>query len=311
VSGGATAYEAEVVIVGGGIAGLVTAYDLLEAGKTVLLFDKDTRENLGGLAKKSFGGVHMIGTPHQKKLGIRDDPDKAYADWSSFADFGEDDDLPRKWARYYCENSRELIFDFLDDKKIEFLPIVNWPERGMHRPGNSVPRWHIAWGTGFEIIDRLVQALEAHPRRSALTIHFEHEVNGLEREAGRVVGIHGRRLGDSEAFTARAERVVLASGGICGGDLSAVRANWYAPWGKPPELLLNGAHRYGDGLLHEVVRAEGGKITHLDKHWHYAAGVPNPKPEKPHDGLSLVPPRSALWFNALGERIMNPGPLVP
>jgi predicted oxidoreductase len=123
--------------------------------------------------------------------------------------------------------------------------------------------------------------------------------------------VHGKRLSDGAEFRVEAGASVIASGGICGGDLSKVRANWYRPWGDAPELLLNGAHRFGDGLLHEAVDALGGRLTHLDKQWHYAAGVPNPDPQKEHDGLSLVPPRSALWFNALGERIMNPGPLVP
>ena len=102
---------------------------------------------------------------------------------------------------------------------------------------------------------------------------------------------------------------MIATGGICGGDLSKVRANWYAPWGAPPRVLLNGAHVYGDGAMHDAVARAGGNLTHLDKHWHYAAGVHHPAKRKPHDGLSLVPPRSALWLNAMGERI-GPVPLV-
>ncbi|MGZ4890601.1 MAG: FAD-binding protein, partial [Candidatus Angelobacter sp.] len=95
----------------------------------------------------------------------------------------------------------------------------------------------------------------------------------------------------------------------CGGDLSRLRANWYKPWGEPPQKLLNGAHDFGDGILHDRVASIGGALTHLDLHWHYAAGVHHPAKRRPDDGLSLVPPRSALWFNARGERIMNPGPM--
>ncbi len=302
-------HTTEVVIAGGGLAGLSTAYELLDLGKTVLLLDKDEQENLGGMAKKSFGGVHMIGTPHQKRSGIEDSPDAAFEDWLAYAEFGPGDDLPRQWAKYYCENSRELIFDFLDQKKVSFLPIVNWPERGTGNGGNRVARWHITWGTGYEIIHRLLRALDAHPNRDKLQILFEHEVSGVETTDGRVTGLHGKRLGDSQ-YRVEAEHVVLAAGGMCGGDMSMLKKNWYPAWGEPPKVLLNGAHQYGDGMLHEKVRELGGVVTHLDKQWHYAAGVHNPAKSRPFDGLSIVPPRSALWVNALGERIRNPGPLV-
>jgi predicted oxidoreductase len=301
-------YQAEVVIAGGGLAGIVTAYELLGRGKKVLLVEKDKPERFGGLAKESFGGVHLIGTPHQKRMGIRDSPELAYQDWGSYAAFGAADDWPRRWAKLYCESSLD-IYHFLDEKKVEFLPIVNWPERGVYRPGNSVPRWHIAWGTGFEIIARVVAALEAHPRRRDLEILFDHEVSDIELTGDRAVGVVGRSLTDGSGFRATAEHVVVASGGVCGGDLSKLRANWFREWGDPPEMLLNGAHIYADGLLHDKVAALGGNVTHLDKHWHYAAGVHHPRKLRPRDGLSLVPPRSALWFNALGQRI-GPQPLV-
>lgn len=300
---------ADVIIAGGGLAGLVTAYDLLGKGKKIILFEKSKSEALGGLAKESFGGVHMIGTPHQKRMKITDSPELAYRDWESYANFSERDHWPREWAKLYCERSRDLIFDFLDHKKIQFLPLVNWPERGVFHPGNSVPRWHITWGTGYEIIDRLVKALRAHPGYADLQVFFEHEVSGLDVQAGRVQGVYGRDLKTGREFRARAENTVIASGGICGGDLSKVRANWYKPWGKPPEVLLNGAHDFGDGMLHDRVSEVGGNLTHLDRQWHYAAGIHHPAKRRPADGLSLVPPRSALWLNAKGERI-GPVPLV-
>jgi predicted oxidoreductase len=302
-------YQAEVVVAGGGLAGIVTAYELLGYGKKIVLIDKDKQENFGGLAKESFGGVHLVDTPHQKRMGIRDTPDLAYQDWESYAGFEANDDWPRRWAKFYCENSLEYIYRFMDDKKIEFLPVVNWPERGVFRPGNSVPRWHITWGTGYEIIFRMLNALEAHAKRGNLQVLFDHEVSEIELTDGRAVALGGRSLGDGGSFRASGEHVVIASGGICGGDLSRVRATWFKEWGDPPEVILNGAHIYADGLLHDKVAAAGGKLTHLDKHWHYAAGVHHPKKRKPADGLSLVPPRSALWLNARGERI-GPMPLV-
>ncbi|SPF49281.1 Fumarate reductase/succinate dehydrogenase flavoprotein domain protein [Candidatus Sulfopaludibacter sp. SbA4] len=296
--------ETEIAIAGGGLAGIVTALELLDRGRRVLLIDKDRPEKFGGLARESFGGVHMIDTPHQRRLRIHDTPELAWRDWQSVAGFVPDDHWPREWARFYCENSREHIFEFLDGKGVHFLPLVNWAERGLHAPGNSVPRWHIAWGIGYEIVERLLAALEAHPRRANLDLLFDTEVSGIEMTGGRAVGV---RCGDRRV---QAEHVVIASGGICGGDLRKVRANWYQPWGEPPAKLLNGAHIYGDGMLHDRAAEMGAAVTHLDLQWHYAAGVHHPARRRPDDGLSLVPPRSALWLNAHGERILNPGPML-
>jgi uncharacterized protein len=302
-------YTTQVVIVGGGLAGIVTAYELLSRGLRVLLIDKDKQENFGGLAKQSFGGVHMIDTPHQRRLRIKDSPELAWRDWQSVAGYEPGDDWPRRWGKFYCENSREYIFDFLNSKQVKFLPLVNWAERGIYGPGNAVPRWHITWGTGYEIIQRMLQALEAHPQRKNLKLLFDTEISTIETANGRATGLRGRGMNTNDEVRVSAEHVVIASGGICGGDLSRLRANWYKPWGQPPEILLNGAHDFGDGLLHDGVAAAGGAVTHLDLHWHYAAGIHHPAKRRPSDGLSLVPSRSALWLNAHGERIMNPGPM--
>jgi predicted oxidoreductase len=301
--------DGAIVIAGGGLAGIVTAYELLGRGQRVLLIDKDRRENFGGLAKESFGGVHMIGTPHQRRLRIHDSPELAWRDWQSVADYDPADEWPRAWGQFYCENSLEYIYEFLDRVKIGFLPLVNWPERGLYAPGNTVPRWHIVWGTGYEIIHRLLAALESHPQRANLELLFDTEVSVVEMTNGRATGVICRKMDTGAEVRIAAEHVVIASGGVCGGDLSCVRANWHKPWGDPPPKLLNGAHRYGDGMLHSGVAALGGAVTHLDLHWHYAAGVHHPAKRRPDDGLSLVPPRSALWLNARGERIMNPGPM--
>jgi predicted oxidoreductase len=307
---GRKSYQTEIVIAGGGLAGIVAACEALDQGLRVLLIDKDTREKFGGLAKESFGGVHLAGTPHQRRLGIRDSPELAWHDWQNVADYQPGDRWPRAWGQFYCENSIEYIFEFLDRRKIAFLPVVNWAERGLYGPGNTVPRWHIVWGTGHEIIHRLLQALEAHPRKQNLRLLFDTEVSGIELTNGRATGVRGRDMRDDGEIQVHAEHVIIASGGICGGDLSRVRAHWYRPWGDPPEELLNGAHIYGDGMLHDKVAEAGGALTHLDMQWHYAAGIHHPAKRRPCDGLSLVPPRSALWLNARGERIMNPGPML-
>ena len=297
-----TTHQTDVVIAGGGLAGLAAAHELIDRGLRVLVVDRDREDRLGGLAKRSFGGVMFVDTPHQRKLGIDDNPELAWSDWLSFADFGVDDEWPKRWARTYVERSTELVFDWLSGHGVEFLPLVNWAERGLHRPGNSVPRWHIAWGTGHAIIESVVAALDDHGHRDRLDIRFGHRVERLLIEAGRVVGCAGATEDDGADFEVRADHVVLASGGICGGDLSKVRANWYAPWGRPPRILLNGSHRFADGLLHDEAASHGAALTHLDKQWHYAAGVHKRDGDSPIDGISLVPPRSALWLDADGRR---------
>lgn len=302
--------RADVVIAGGGLAGMVTACELLDRGRSVILIDKDRAANFGGLARESFGGIHLVGTPHQRRLHIDDSPELAWEDWQRVADYEAGDRWPRDWGRFYCQNSIEYIFEFLNRRKITFLPVVYWPERGLHAPGNTVPRWHIVWGTGREIVDRTLAALDEHPRRANLDTIFDTDVTCVVMTNGRATGVVGRRMSDGAELRVDAEHVVIASGGICGGDLSRVRACWYAPWGEPPAKLLNGAHIYGDGQLHDCVAEVGGAVTHLDLHWHYAAGVHHAARRRPDDGLSLVPPRSALWLNARGERIMNPGPMI-
>ncbi|MBS1876738.1 MAG: FAD-dependent oxidoreductase [Acidobacteria bacterium] len=302
--GEAATYQTDVVIAGAGLAGLVTACELLDRGRRVLLIDRDARGNLGGLARESFGGVHLIDTPHQRRLRIRDTPELAWRDWQSVADYDDADHWPRVWGRFYCENSGEYIHEFLRAKGVEFLPLVNWAERGLHTPGNSVPRWHIAWGLGHDIVARVTAAIENHSHRDRLTLLFETEVSDIEMTNGRASGVRG------PGVRVQADHVVVASGGVCGGDLSTLRANWRKDWGNPPPVILNGAHKFGDGLLHRQARAAGAAVTHLDLQWHYAAGVHHPARRREADGLSLVPPRSALWLNARGERILNPGPMI-
>jgi predicted oxidoreductase len=301
-------HRADVVIAGGGLAGLVTASELVDRGLRVVVLDRDAEEKLGGLAKRSFGGVMFVDTPEQRKLGLRDGPELAWSDWKSFADFEEGDEWPQRWARTYVERSRVLIYDWLTTRGVEFLPLVNWAERGLFGPGNSVPRWHIAWGTGHAIIEAVVAALDNHPRRDRLELRFGHRVERLLVAGGRVVGCSGR-LENGGDFEVQADHVVLASGGICGGDLSKVKANWYRPWGEPPATLLNGSHRFADGLLHDEAARHGAAVTHLDLQWHYAAGVKSSAADSPGDGISLVPPRSALWLDARGRRF-GPVPLM-
>ena len=301
-------YKTDVVIVGGGLAGIAASIELLDRGKNVLILDRDVEGEFGGLARWSFGGICMIGTPEQRRMGIKDDPELALRDWHSFAQFEEGAIWPKKWAQYYTENSIDQIYEWLKGKDVTFLRMVNWPERGLFVPGNSVPRWHIAWGTGYGLMKALIHHLNEHPNRNKLEMKFGHRVVGLESTDGRISGCRGVHEGAETEFLVHADAVVVAAGGICG-DLELVKKNWYKPWGDPPEKMLTGSHQFADGDLHRYVENVGGNLTHMEKQFHYAAGIHHPNPRKPNHGLSLVPPKSALWVNANGRRI-GPIPLV-
>jgi predicted oxidoreductase len=306
---GSSTHQTDVVIAGGGLAGIVTAYELLGTGRRVTLIDKDRRERFGGLARESSGGMFFVGTPQQRRLGFVDSSDLAWSDWQRVADYGEGETWPRRWGAFFCEHSFEHVFEFVHARRIAFLPMVLWAERGLQAPGNSVPRWHMAWGLGQEVVQRLIASLETHPRRDRLELLFDTEVQNLEVTAGGVTGVRARRVDGTSDLEVTAPHVVIASGGISGGDLAKLRANWHQPWGPPPERLLNGGHAFGDGQLHDRVCAAGGAVTNLDRQWLYATGVHHPERRRPDDGQSLVLPRSALWLDARGVRIMSPCPL--
>lgn len=300
--------RSEVIVVGGGIAGIVCALELLETGTQVLLLERDVEENFGGLAKESFGGMFFVDTPEQRRARVSDSPELALADWHEFAQFGADDHWPRRWAEYYVHRCTERGYRWLRGLGIRFFPVPHWVERGLHGRGNSVPRFHMVWGTGQELARVLAARLLAHPKRARLTLRFECRVERLLSANGAVTGCAGRTEAGGLPFEARGECVVIAAGGI-NGSIERVKANWHRDWGTPPGTILNGSHRYADGRLHDAARAAGAALTHLDRMWNYAAGVHHWRPRKPHHGLSLVPPRSALWLDAGGARI-GPPPLV-
>ena len=300
--------RSDVLIIGGGIAGIATALDLLDGGKSVLMVDRDRESAFGGLARESFGGMFFVDSPEQRRQGIRDSTALALRDWCSFAEFGAEDRWPRAWAEAYVQRCTEDVHRWVRGFGVRFLPVINWVERGEFRPGNSVPRFHVAWGTGKGVAEALIAALRGHRNAGRLTLRFNYRVERLLTHGGRIEGAAGVDEENGTPFELRAEQVVVASGGI-NGDLERVRQNWHRDWGKPPSTLLNGSHRFADGRLHDAVAGAGGAVTHLDRMWNYAAGVHHPQPRKPNHGLSLVPPRSALWLNWRGERI-GPQPLV-
>lgn len=303
-------YKTDVVIIGGGIAGITAAIELMNEGKKVALIDRDFGKELGGLAKLSFGGMFFVDTPMQRRAGMKDNVDIALRDWYSVADFGKDDVLPKLWAEQYVNMCTDCIYRWLSKEHgTKFFPVVHWVERGLFRPGNSYPRFHMVWGTGKGLTEDLIGSMHGHTKSGQLlSQYFRHKAEDLLIENDRVVGVEGIDEEADQPFRATGDHVIVATGGM-GGNIARVKEHWYKPWGEPPKTILNGSHIYAMGDMHEAVEKVNGNVTHLDWHWHYAAGVRHPRPRWKDHGLSLVPPKSALWLNYRGERF-GPHPLI-
>ncbi len=249
--------------------------------------------------------MSLIGTPEQKLKGIKDTPEIAYRDWCSFAGFDDNDDnqyWPKQWAKYYVENSISEIYEYIHNLNIKFLPAVNWVERGLYTPGNTLPRYHILWGASLRVIQQLALRLSQY-EGNQLTYLFDTKAEQLIKTGLKVTGCSDQQ--ENEYY---AENTVIATGGFTG-NLDKVRQVWPKDWGKPQKALLNGTHPTNDGHMHDCVEKIGGQTTNMQNMWNYAAGIPNPNPDFKKHGLSLIPCRSALWVDHKGHRI-GPEPLV-
>lgn len=298
----------QTVIVGAGVAGLVACLGLLDKGHPVVMVDRCTAAGIGGLGLHAFGGMLLVNTPLQRLNRIRDSAELALADWLRFAEFGDDDVWPRQWAERYVDRCIPDVYEWLGRQGVRFIPAVQWVERGWMTPGNSVPRYHVIWGTSRHMVHTIMKAIEHHPHRHLLQWRTQHRVDQLSWANGNVVGCTGVDEASGQAFEIQGRAVVVATGGITG-DLARVRKHWPADWGRAPDTLLKGSHPAADGRMHDAVAAGGGMVTHLDQMWNYAAGVRHPAPHFPGHGLSLIPTRSALWLDPDGRRI-GPVPFV-
>jgi len=301
----------DLVVAGGGLAGIVTALEALRAGLRVTLVDRDTPERFGGLALWAFGGMALVGTPLQARMKIPDSPERAWRDWIRFGELQDEpaESTRLQWARHYVERSRADVHDWLLAEGIQFMPAVNWVERGLNGDGNSVPRYHIVWGTSHHLTRRLIAALHAADGGSGrLRVLHGHRITALDHAAGAIAGAVAVDERSGASLRLPAPVVVLAMGGINGSHEQA-RAHW--PAHRPqPATMLNGAHPFADGQLHHWVQQQlGGKVTHAGEMWNYAAGFAHPFPHFAGHGLSTIPCKSALWLDHTGQRI-GPEPLV-
>ena len=300
--------SSDVLVIGGGLAGIVTALEVLRAGQSVTLVDRDTPDRFGGLAMWAFGGMALVGTPLQARAKIADTPERALGDWLRFGELDRDDRWSLAWAEHYVERSRPDVYDWLIDHGLKFMPAVNWVERGRFGDGNSVPRYHIVWGTARELARRMIEQLHQAGEGGRLTLLHGHRVDQLDHENGRVSGALAIDEANGREVRLQAPVVVLATGGI-NGSHAQCRTNWPTDRAQPA-TMLNGAHPFADGRLHHFTEQHfDGRIVNPGEMWNYAAGFRHPFPHFEGHGLSTIPCKSALWLDHRGKRI-GPEPLV-
>ncbi len=318
--------DADVIIVGGGLAGLVAAAEVADAGRTVLLLDQEGEQNLGGQAFWSLGGLFFVNSPEQRRVGIHDSPALAHRDWMATAGFDRlEDHWPRQWAEAYLEFAGGEKRAWLHAQGMRWFPAVGWAERGAAgatASGNSVPRFHVTWGTGPGVLEPFVRRVRAHVNGGRITMRFRHRVRGLLITHGTVHGVTGDVLdatnvarGESSSrhvvgdFALGSTAVIVTSGGI-GGNHDLVRRHWPVQrLGQPPAFMLSGVPAHVDGLLQQTIADSGARLINSDRMWHYTEGVRNWNSIWPKHGIRILPGPSSLWLDPDGNRL--PFPNIP
>lgn len=316
--------DADVIVVGAGLAGLVAAHELTSRGRRVALLDQENAANLGGQAFWSFGGLFLVDSPEQRRLGIKDSLDLAWNDWRGSARFDrldDEDTWAARWARAYVEFAAGEKRSWLKGHGIELLPTVGWAERGDLRAdghGNSVPRFHIAWGTGTGVVEPFVRYARQAARDGLLTFHHRHRVDELVVEGGTARGVRGTVLTPDDSprgvasgreragdFALTAQAVVVTTGGI-GANHDIIRRYWPERLGTPPARMVTGVPAYVDGRMLDISAGAGVRLVNRDRMWHYTEGLENWDPIWPGHGIRILPGPSSIWLDALGRRLPDP-----
>ena len=315
----------DVLIVGAGLAGLVAAAELVDAGKKVTILEQEPEANFGGQAWWSFGGIFLIDSPEQRRLGVHDSVELARQDWFASAGFDRDEDAwPKKWAEAYLDFAAGEKRSWLHHQGVRFFPVVGWAERGGYTAlghGNSVPRFHITWGTGPGVLAPFVRRVRAGVDSGLVTLRFRHRVDELIVQGGAVVGARGAILAPDAAergapssreitgeFELQASAVIVTSGGI-GGNHDLVREQWPSRLGTPPKSMLSGVPAHVDGRMLGISELAGAHLINGDRMWHYVEGIQNYAPVWARHGIRILPGPSSIWLDATGHRL--PVPLFP
>jgi predicted oxidoreductase len=315
----------DAIVIGAGLAGLVAAAELVEAGRRVTILEQEPEASFGGQAWWSFGGIFLVDSPEQRRLGVHDSLELARQDWFASAGFDRDEDAwPKKWAEAYLDFAAGEKRSWLHQQGVRFFPVVGWAERGGYTAlehGNSVPRFHITWGTGPGVLAPFIRRVRAGVDSGLVTLAFRHRVDELLLESGAVVGARGAILAPDAAergaasnrdvageFELGAGAVIVTSGGI-GGNHDLVRAQWPARMGRPPERLLSGVPAHVDGRMLGISGRAGANLINGDRMWHYVEGIENYAPVWARHGIRILPGPSSVWLDATGKRL--PAPLFP
>ncbi|MET7718422.1 FAD-binding dehydrogenase [Streptomyces sp. NPDC005407] len=319
------AYDADVIVIGAGLAGLVATAELVDAGRKVILLDQEPEQSIGGQAHWSFGGLFFVDSPEQRRMRIKDSGALAFQDWLGTAGFDRDEDRwPRQWAEAYIDFASGEKRSWLHAQGMRFFPVVGWAERGGYDAtghGNSVPRFHITWGTGPGVVAPFERRVREGVARGLVQLKFRHRVTGLSSNAGALDTVSGEVLEPSDAergtassrevagaFEFRAQAVIVTSGGI-GGNHDLVRAQWPDRLGTPPDKMLSGVPAHVDGLMLGIAERAGASHINRDRMWHYTEGIENWNPIWARHGIRILPGPSSLWLDARGKRL--PVPLFP
>lgn len=317
--------DADVIVVGAGLAGLVATAELADAGRRVILLDQEPEVSLGGQAFWSLGGLFLVDSPEQRRMGIKDSRELALQDWTGTAGFDRPEDhWPRKWAEAYVDFAAGEKRSWLHAQGLRFFPLVGWAERGGYGAighGNSVPRFHVTWGTGPGVVAPFERRVREAAAQGLVTFAFRHRVDELTVTDGVVTGVRGAVLEPSTTargaassrlevgeFDLSAQAVLVTSGGI-GGNHELVRKNWPARLGNAPKHMITGVPAHVDGRMLQIAQDAGGNIINADRMWHYVEGVKNWNPIWAGHGIRILPGPSSLWFDATGKRL--PVPLYP
>jgi predicted oxidoreductase len=321
----AVALDADVIVVGAGLAGLVATAELADRGRRVILLDQEPEQSLGGQAWWSLGGLFLVNSPEQRRLRIRDSHALAWQDWEGTAGFDRpEDEWPRKWAQAYVQFAAGEKRSWLHQMGHRLFPVVGWAERGGYTAtghGNSVPRFHVTWGTGPGVVEPFERRVRAGVDGGLVRLAFRHRVDEITRTAGVVDGVRGARLEPSAVsrgepssrtavgdFELHAQAVIVTSGGI-GGNHDLVRTAWPERLGRPPTDMISGVPAHVDGRMVAITQAAGGNVINRDRMWHYVEGIHNWDPIWPLHGIRILPGPSSLWLDARGQRL--PAPLFP
>ena len=319
--------KVDVAVVGAGLAGLVATGELLRAGRSVALLDQESTDHLGGQAWWSFGGLFLVDSPEQRRMGIKDSAELAWSDWQGSAEFdrlsGPDaqDRWAVPWAKAYVDWAAGEKRGWLRKRGVSFFPVVGWAERGdgtARGHGNSVPRFHLTWGTGPGVVEPFERSVREGVRSGRVRLLGRHRVRELLTTDGSVSGVRGDVLVTDRAergaassrsvvdsFEIGAQAVVVTSGGI-GANVALIREFWPERLGAAPEHMLTGVPAYVDGSMLSVASEVGARIVNRDRMWHYTEGLGNHTPVWAGHGVRVLAGPSGMWLDATGARLPPP-----